>query len=227
MCADLSSNKPGESVQRWVDGLSATVSNTNLDERALRKGIEGEEKVARRLALLGDGWLSLHSICVNASGTDIDHLLIGPGGVYTLNTKNHSGQSVWVAGDVFMVSGFRQDYVFRSRSESENAARILSRECGFEVNVEPLIVVIAENCCVKEEPRDVHVLELEALRFWLRRRPVALTAKQVATIYARARESSTWLPKLGTVASTATSGVTSIPDPVDMPQQVSPNFEHA
>ncbi|MFJ9084692.1 nuclease-related domain-containing protein [Streptomyces sp. NPDC102384] len=30
------------------------------------------------------------------SGGDIDHLLIGQGGVFTINAKNHEGKSVWI-----------------------------------------------------------------------------------------------------------------------------------
>jgi hypothetical protein len=164
-----------------------------FDEAALRKGIDGEEKVVRRLSLLGTEWRSLHSIPVSASGADVDHLLIGPAGVFTLNTKNHLGHSVWVARDVFMVDGFTQDYVACSRAQSARAARTLTSECGFDVEVEPVIVVAAQNFCVKEDPRDVHVVELDILRFWLKRRPEILTRSTVATIFESARDSAVWL----------------------------------
>ena len=202
MCADLASNRPGESIRRRIDELSppSLDGTTSLrdcpgtfDEVALLKGLDGEEKVARRLSLLGAGWCSLHSIPVNATGTDVDHLLIGPAGVFTLNTKNHSGHSVWVARDVFMVDGFRQDYVQCSRAEGARASRTLTRECGFHVEVEPMIVVVAENFCIKEDPRDVHVVELDELRFWLKRRPEILTPSQVTSIYETARDAAVWL----------------------------------
>jgi hypothetical protein len=32
-------------------------------------------------------WRCRHSIPVGSNGADIDHLVIGPGGVFTLNTK--------------------------------------------------------------------------------------------------------------------------------------------
>jgi hypothetical protein len=201
MCADLAINRPGESLRRCIDNLSSSLGRSTpanvpaapFCERALRKGLDGEEKVARRLSFLGDGWLSLHSIPVSASGTDIDHLLIGPAGVFTLNTKNHHGQKVWVAGNVFKVNGFDQDYVYCSRAESAKVTSTLTRECGFEVNAEAVIVVLAEYCHVKEDPRDVNVVELEALRFWLRRRPALLAPAQVTAIFEVARDSRTWL----------------------------------
>jgi hypothetical protein len=202
MCADLASNRPGESIRKLLEQRASMNGERGLpvgrwpdpfEDRALRKGLDGEEKVARRLSLLGEGWWSLHSIAVNTSGTDVDHLLIGPAGVFTVNTKNHLGQDVWVAQDIFMVNGFRQDYIYCSRSERAKVATTLSRECGFDVPVEAMIVVLAEHFCVKEEPRDVHVVDLETLRFWLKRRPVTLTPSEVTTIYEAARESTNWL----------------------------------
>ncbi|MEV0525811.1 nuclease-related domain-containing protein [Streptomyces sp. NPDC050439] len=44
------------------------------------------------------GWRVLHGV-PKANGGDIDHLLIGPGGVFSINTKNHDAASVWV-GDM-------------------------------------------------------------------------------------------------------------------------------
>jgi hypothetical protein len=201
MCADLASNRPGESIRQLIDelatnagrGVEAKACPAPFDQSALRKGLDGEEKVARRLAFLGEGWFSIHSIPVRASGTDVDHLLIGPAGVFTLNTKNHLGQRVWVAGDVFKVNGFNQDYVYCSRAEGVRVSRALTSACGFDLDAEPVIVVLAENCCVKESPRDVHVVELEELRFWLKWRPTILTPSQVTTIYETARDSDVWL----------------------------------
>lgn len=38
-------------------------------------------------------------------GSDIDHVLIGPAGVFTVNVKHHPNSSIWVGGDTFMVNG--------------------------------------------------------------------------------------------------------------------------
>ena len=77
----------------------------HTDERAYRVGTDGEEEVAWRMRKLGDGWHVLHSVPVGEKDSDIDHVVIGPPGVFTLNTKNHSRKKVWVAERAFMVSG--------------------------------------------------------------------------------------------------------------------------
>lgn len=113
MCSDLGGNRPGDSVRQRADELKAAspgraflarLLNVKTDERAFRKGSKGEEEVGRRLRALGDGWHVLHAITIGEKGSDIDHLVIGPGGVFSMNTKNHLNCNVWVAGNVFMVN---------------------------------------------------------------------------------------------------------------------------
>jgi len=41
----------------------------------------------------------LDSIPVGDNGSDIRHLVIGPAGVFSLNTKHHFDASFWVAGN--------------------------------------------------------------------------------------------------------------------------------
>lgn len=61
------------------------------------KGALGEIAVGRLLERLGAEWTVLHAVPVGTGASDIDHILIGPAGVFTLNTKNHTDQAVWVA----------------------------------------------------------------------------------------------------------------------------------
>jgi hypothetical protein len=94
----------------------------HTDERAWRIGADGERKVADRLARLPQAWTVLHALPVGARGADIDHLVIGPGGVFTINTKHHPDARIWVGGDTFLVNGKRYPYVRNARHE---AARLL------------------------------------------------------------------------------------------------------
>jgi hypothetical protein len=61
--------------------VAAVRLSCRTDERAWRIGAVGEEAVAKRLEGFGAGWRVLHSVPVGKRGSDIDHLVIGPGGV--------------------------------------------------------------------------------------------------------------------------------------------------
>lgn len=56
-----------------------------------RRGAEGEEHVGRVLEeLSADGWHVLHDVSFGRG--NIDHIAIGPGGVFTVETKSHGGR---------------------------------------------------------------------------------------------------------------------------------------
>ena len=86
----------------------ARLVGVHTEERAWRIGADGEELVGAQLDKLirkDPRWKALHAIEVGDKGSDIDHLVIGPGGVFTLNTKHHPKAKIWVGGNTFMVNG--------------------------------------------------------------------------------------------------------------------------
>lgn len=174
----------------------ARVLDVHTDERAWRIGADGEEKVAARLAKLAGKdprWRFLHAIPVGENGSDIDHLVVGPGGVFTLNAKHHPGARIWIRGNGFRVNGTQVPYVRNSRHEAERASRFLTAACGFPVAVAGIIVPVgADSITVKEPPVDVHVVNRMALADWLRRRPLVLDDDVIAAVFEAARRSTTW-----------------------------------
>jgi hypothetical protein len=123
------------------------------DERAWRLGAEGEEAVARRLARLPDGWAVLHDLPLSSSGANLDHLVIGPGGIFALNTKKLTGK-VWVGQRMVMHNGRRTSYVPACRREAEKTAALLARATGRTGPVMPVLVVICDELTIKEQGGD-------------------------------------------------------------------------
>lgn len=172
----------------------------HTDERAWRIGADGEEKVAARLEKLAKRdprWRFIHAVPVGEKGSDIDHVVVGPGGVFTLNAKHHPGAKLWIGENTFMVNGQRQPYLRNSRHEAERASRLLTQACGFPVAVTGIVVPVgADDLVIKSPPRDVHVVNRMALANWLRRRPEVLDTAAIDAIYQAARRSTTWqVPK--------------------------------
>jgi hypothetical protein len=181
-----------------VKSFLARALGVHTNERAWRIGADGEERVAARLAKLArkdPRWRSLHAIPVGARGADIDHLVIGPGGVFTLNTKHHPGAKIWVGGDTFLVDGHRQPYIRNSRHESARAAKLLTSACGFPVHVEGVIVMVnADDILVKKAPAGVHVVPRMQVARWLGRHGPIHSESVLEEIFDAARRSTTWRP---------------------------------
>ena len=180
-------------AQAPVRNLVARVLGVKTEERAWRIGAKGEEKVGTELAKLGDGWHVLHAVEVGQHGSDIDHVVVGPAGVFTLNTKRHPAGKVWVGERMVMVNGHRTDYLRNSRFESARAARLLSGACGRPVPVAAVIVFVdLDALTIKQMPSDVHVATRRELLRWLRSQPPVLDPGVVADVYRFARLDVTW-----------------------------------
>jgi hypothetical protein len=179
--------------------LLARVLGRHTGERAWRVGVDGEGKVAARLGRLAEKdprWRFLHATEVGSRGSDIDHVVIGPGGVYTLNAKHHPNGHIWVGGDTVLVNGQRQSYLHSSRHEASRASELLSAACGFPVVAVGVVVPVgAHDVTVKTPPEDVHVVNWMALNRWLRSRCEVLDDATVGAVFDAARRSTTWQPE--------------------------------
>lgn len=118
--------------------------------------------------------------------------MIGPTGVYCLNTKNHSGQKVWVGGSRILVNGQKTDHIRASKSEAKKLQRELDR-LGAPVSITAVLVIVdPARMTLRESPEDVRVVTSRALVGWLHRRHRLLTAEQIQWLADRLDESPTW-----------------------------------
>ena len=63
------------------------------DAIAWRRGAAGEQRTARLLGPLErQGWVVLHDLAVPGSRANLDHLVIGPGGVFVVDSKHYRGR---------------------------------------------------------------------------------------------------------------------------------------
>lgn len=198
---DLAVNPPGHSLRELLDesgpGLMERVVARLLrrptDWDSWRKGLAGERRVGAELNRLGrHGWRVLHSVPL-ANKVDIDHLLIGPGGVFSINTKHHHKRAVWVGDDSVKVDhGKPAPYARKSRAEAKRVVRVLERYCDFPVPVEPVLVFVGVSelkvVATQLSVRVYQEREVAALA------PLsgALTADQVEQVYSVARHRQAW-----------------------------------
>jgi hypothetical protein len=82
-----------------LGGLAVTAAGWGLrfrpspDAVAWRRGAAGERRTARLLdPLERQGWAVLHDLAVPRSQANIDHLVIGPGGVLVIDSKQYRGR---------------------------------------------------------------------------------------------------------------------------------------
>lgn len=198
---DLALNRPGVAaaeqvaLRREFNPVRRVLSrflDLPTEDRPWRLGVDGERQVAAQLERLGSGWHVLHAVPVGAKGADIDHVLIGPGGIFTINTKHHPEAQVWLGGDQLLVNGRATSYVHKARHEATRAGKLLASAAGKPVSVTSLIVIVGtEHVTVRDIPSDVRVVSRRRLVPLLETVPTVLDAAAVAGLFAVARRSDT------------------------------------
>src|SRR3954452_13027418 len=208
---DLALNRPGEMARSQADvGLAAMRDRTRVgtfiaravdkktEERAWRVGAAGEETVGAKLEKLREhGWYVLHSVPVGSRGSDIDPVLIGCGGVYTINTKTHPGKKIWVSPRQIRVGGQPVDYLRNARFEGERATKLLAAAIGVPSFVYAVLVFLTgtliPDVTIKQRPDDVLILDRMDVPRAFRKAPVRLSPEQVEATFESARRSTTWV----------------------------------
>jgi hypothetical protein len=105
-------------------------------------GALGEIVVAEKLEQLSDEWRVINGVPAGIGGTDIDHVVVGPAGVFTINTRAHANRKVWAAGLALRINGFKSDYVGNAQDEAARASKLLTSAVGRPVVVTPFIVMV-------------------------------------------------------------------------------------
>ncbi|WP_285117235.1 nuclease-related domain-containing protein [Leifsonia sp. fls2-241-R2A-40a] len=162
-------------------------------------GALGEREVGAALDRLPAGWSAFHAVPVGSGEADVDHLVVGPGGVFVINTKHHRGGSVTVYQRAVLVNGAKQPYLRNSDFEASRVRGLLLR-AGIEARVQPVIAVVgAKEVRFRQQPSRATLLRAESLVRWLSRRPAVLDAATVARAAHLFDDPATWRP----VASSA------------------------
>jgi Nuclease-related domain len=161
--------------------------------RSLYRAALGERVVGDMLDNLGPRWDVLHVVPVDESGKDIDHLVIGPPGVFAITTENFPGQEIKVNGDFLAVGSQRFDDIAVARELGESAAKLLSVAARRPVTVTPLLVVVTPTkLALRQQPDGAHVIPSRQLLHYLDKLDRTLDGAEVAFISDVADRHTTW-----------------------------------
>lgn len=162
----------------------------------VRQGTGGERIVAEVLGELDERWKVLNDVPVGSHGGLIDHLVIGPAGVFTVTDRHHPGSRVWSHGEAVTVDGELAPYVRNARFAAKRASRALTQATGFLVEAIGLVVLAAkeQQVALRQQPRDgsVVLLRRQDLEPWLDGQSVILDDERVEKVWHKARLPWVW-----------------------------------
>jgi Nuclease-related domain len=148
-----------------------------LDPENLRSGILGEEAVADALAMLPSSYWVLHGVLTGHG--DVDHVVIGPTGVFALETKAWRGSFYRRRGQLYC-NGKPAEQVLRQARGAAGQVRELLLEAGIDEWVEA--VVVAARASVSRSParfRKSYVISIKDLVGFVTDRPHSLSNSTV------------------------------------------------
>lgn len=165
---------------------------------AWQKSSAAERRTERQLkALERSGYLVLHARAVprdddGVSDGRIDHLVIGPSGVYAIDSEKWDKRlPVRTMSHMKLFHGpfNKKDRLDEARWEAQMASSILAERVGFEVPVQPSVAIYGPSIPWKVmRVRDVDVYAGNRARAYLRRRPKILTDGDVQRIFSAAEK---------------------------------------
>jgi hypothetical protein len=136
------------------------------------RGAEGERAVGEVLAQLeNEGWRALHDVSLGRG--NVDHVLVGPGGIFTIETKSHGGR--------IGIDGIDPGFLRQAYAEK----KLLERITGLEV--QPLLVFSRAYLVghVPAQRGGVRILPARTLQHYFSRRKPVLEASASESVYQR------------------------------------------
>jgi hypothetical protein len=184
--------RPVESVRsrfaRFLDAFA--------HERISNRGADGELVTGWWLGRLPDGWHVINDVVVGGSDASIEHLVVGPPGVFTITTKNLTGK-VWVGPKSVLHNRRRTDFLPKASAEARLASRLLSSAVGRPVEVRGVLAILCDDWTVKQRPADVYVDATRGVKDWMLRQPAVLRTEEVIELAVAASKPGTWFgPRL-------------------------------
>ncbi|MEU9989882.1 nuclease-related domain-containing protein [Streptomyces sp. NPDC048045] len=182
---DLAPNRPGEALIVALDRDPGPAHRIRPDLR--RRALAAEQTVGEALdGLEGAGWHTLHSVPL-PGGDRIHHLLIGPGGLFTVHALYARKQRVLVA-DPMVTLGRREaePLLRRLRADADRASYALTAE------VRPVLALAGPaDLRITAPPRGIRILQDPDLPS-LARLAGVLKPADAEALHAMARDRNTW-----------------------------------
>ena len=156
-------------------------------------GAQGELTVGKMLATLPQEWTAFHAVPIGKNDTDIDHILVGPGGIFTINTKHHCRKNVRVGARTVIVDGHKKAYLPAAEHEAERVSTVLRERMPLVTPVQPVVALVdPKQITFQEKPAQVKVLDAGGLLAWLVHLQPVLSDDEIAEVVVILDSPATW-----------------------------------
>jgi hypothetical protein len=156
---------------------------------------QGEIHVGAILAQLPPEWATFHALPIGTQSADIDHLVVGPGGIFTINTRHHRGKVIRLGKQSMFVNGRPVPHLQNAEAEAERVMTVLRERMPLLPPVQPVIALVEPlQIAIDEKPGRVKVVDARELPRWLSGLSVMLSEPELDEVVDILDDPGTWAP---------------------------------
>lgn len=170
----------GESAREVARRAREKAERLNKRADLFEQGADGEAATAEVLATLPPGWISLHDVrWPGRRLANVDHVLIGPGGVFVIDSKNWTGRISLDKGHLRQNGYSREKAVAGVGDAALAVSEVISSYASW---VHPVLCFVGQDH-LSGWCREVMVCSTTNLVGMLITRPVVFTPEQVSYLH--------------------------------------------
>jgi hypothetical protein len=141
----------------------------------------GDVAVIDTLLQLGSDWLV--RTCEVSGGNGVEHVVVGPPGIFCIAVRYRRGGAVWIDGSILLVDGERWSDLRDAEFNAVRLTQVMSDAVGFRVEATPCLVLVGtRSLTVAKPPRRVAVLTTRDIRTWLKGMPATLSTDEAKAL---------------------------------------------
>ena len=168
-------------------------SPLDANELSWLRASQAEMVVGDILGRLPDGYSVYHSLPIRNTAFWVDHLVVGPGGIFSINSKTHWDRDLTGSLRSIPIGEHAMPYLRDAEFESAQITAILAAAMSAATVVQPVIVLVnPHKILLARKPDTVTVIDSPRLRRWLVGRPQVFSAEQQAALTALVDDPATW-----------------------------------
>ncbi len=187
MSAGGSARRRADELRGQAAAARAKAADLEREAGAWEAGAEGERLVANELARLLGPWRVLHDRLLRPgrSKVNLDHVAVGPGGVFLIDAKHWSGRVSVYDGTLWQHNG---SHLPQRRALEQVCRAAAEMEQVLGVPVTPVIALTgpASTRFAPSRVGGVDVLSVRALRAWLTQGPALMDVAGIESVLRRA-----------------------------------------
>jgi hypothetical protein len=155
--------------------------------RIWSKGAKGEKIVAKKLKKLPKKYTAIRDVKIPNLGGDIDHVVVGPTGIYVIETKNYKPTYILDEDCWYHTSGRKspQNPAKQVKLQASKLNDFLVRKLGKKLKkttINPVISPINHNLILKKDIKSYEIVFPEDLVSYLSHQRKILSSKEVKEI---------------------------------------------